>query len=141
MIQENELRIGNYLYYEGTTQVAKVQLLNAPNVVGCRDEYGSFTPNTKHEAIPLTEQILLKCGFEGEDSNIYVHASIGSVYLMKPFKNCEHYLVKYGLAGGLTSLKYVHQLQNLYFALTGVYFGEVDHVIPWQIDHLICWRS
>ncbi len=22
-----------------------------------------------------------------------------------------------------------------------VYFGEVDHVIPWQIDHLICWRS
>ncbi len=24
---------------------------------------------------------------------------------------------------------------------SGVYFGEVDHVIPWQIDHLICWRS
>ena len=20
------------------------------------------------------------------------------------------------------------------------YFGEVDHLIPWQIDHLINWR-
>lgn len=24
-------------------------------------------------------------------------------------------------------------------ALVG-YFGEVDHLIPWQIDHLINWR-
>ncbi|WP_461789418.1 YozE family protein [Pedobacter sp.] len=22
-----------------------------------------------------------------------------------------------------------------------VYFGETDHVIPWQTDHLICWRT
>ena len=22
----------------------------------------------------------------------------------------------------------------------GGYFGEVDHLIPWQIDHLINWR-
>ena len=21
-----------------------------------------------------------------------------------------------------------------------VYFGETDHMIPWQTDHLICWR-
>jgi ABC-type phosphate/phosphonate transport system ATPase subunit len=21
-----------------------------------------------------------------------------------------------------------------------VYFGETDHVIPWQTDHLFCWR-
>ena len=22
-----------------------------------------------------------------------------------------------------------------------VYFGETDHVIPWQTDHLNCWRT
>lgn len=22
-----------------------------------------------------------------------------------------------------------------------VYFGEADHVIPWQSDHLFCWRT
>ena len=24
---------------------------------------------------------------------------------------------------------------------SGVYFGETDHLIPWQTDHLICWRT
>jgi hypothetical protein len=23
----------------------------------------------------------------------------------------------------------------------GVYFGETDHPIPWQTDHLNCWRK
>ncbi|MFN0292471.1 hypothetical protein [Pedobacter helvus] len=30
----------------------------------------------------------------------------------------------------------IHQVAGL-----TVYFGETDHVIPWQTDHLICWRT
>jgi hypothetical protein len=27
------------------------------------------------------------------------------------------------------------------FELYIVYFGETDHPIPWQTDHLNCWRK
>jgi hypothetical protein len=30
---------------------------------------------------------------------------------------------------------------KLFFAQYSVYFGETDHVIPWQTDHLNCWRT
>lgn len=34
---------------------------------------------------------------------------------------------------------YTRTLFRLHSWLGG-YFGEVDHLIPWQIDHLIVWR-
>src|SRR5690606_18587286 len=71
-----------------------------------------FTP------IPLTEEILLKCGFEIDGNFCYIK-SFQSIYLAKPWREANHFLLK--TIGGecLSRLQHLHQLQNLYFALCG----------------------
>lgn len=77
--------------------------------------------------IPLTEEILLKCGFEKEGSynyrynNLKIH-EINLKSCWVDASNSEHvwYFV-FHQAGKMFHIKckYLHQLQNLYFALTG----------------------
>jgi hypothetical protein len=68
--------------------------------------------------IPLTEEWLLKFGFEKSMSWTYVIELKGNLKLV-------YYLGEKGWSIGFKSysdfsnLEYVHQLQNLYFALTG----------------------
>jgi len=102
-MKANELRIGNwYDHNKIPTQV---------------------TPNTIEEvweaeriwckAIPLTEEWLLKFGFIKSSDNNYYKGGKFTIY--NRFGN-------FGLIGGSLSwkeFKHVHQLQNLYFALTG----------------------
>ncbi|WP_223559578.1 hypothetical protein [Chryseobacterium lathyri] len=75
------------------------------------------------EPIELTEEWLLKFGFEIEKSNSHCIAFNENyeheLQLDKEFEtkeNCWN-ITKYG--GGYRLIYYVHQLQNLYFALTG----------------------
>ena len=71
--------------------------------------------------IKLTEEILLKCGFEKVKNKIDIFEKkrlrlfIGSrgqflAYLIEEDTTSAHYINSY---------EYLHQLQNLYFALTG----------------------
>lgn len=62
-------------------------------------------------AIPLNEEWLLKFGFELINGNKYRN---GHIELLDGPNHCYEYFY-----GGFTKIKYVHQLQNLYFALTG----------------------
>ena len=70
------------------------------------------------EPIPLTEEWMLKFGFEKHDFYYAINWGINGVLIMK-------YLVPYSLfamelgIGFKKTLQYVHQLQNLYFDLTG----------------------
>lgn len=76
------------------------------------------------EPIPITEEWLLKFGFE---KKITQTSFINLVHFEN--KNCWIYLIKDGFEFELITgnerhnlcktYKYVHQLQNLYFALTG----------------------
>lgn len=61
--------------------------------------------------IPLTEEILLKCGLEYQRPDF-----IKGSFAIRDFDGGYIYLN--GLDGGLI-YEYLHQLQNLYFALTG----------------------
>ncbi|WP_347219308.1 hypothetical protein [Chryseobacterium sp.] len=80
--------------------------------------------NHEIEPIELTEEWLEKFGFEIEKSSTHCIAfnEIGyehELQLDKEFgtdENCWN-ITKYG--GGYRLVYYVHQLQNLYFALTG----------------------
>lgn len=117
-MEANELRIGNLLYFKNTDMVAKVQLINAPKHFDCRDEFGVFVPNGEYEPIPLTEEWLLKFGFDVLNNNT-------------EWKICDKYSILYYVNGyrlqaetvlgsyTVCKLKHVHQLMNLYFALTG----------------------
>jgi hypothetical protein len=114
-MKANELRIGNWVMIDPSSipqQVCDVMCdcVTTENTRGAH--YGLV------DAIPLTEEWLLKFGFEKTMSWTYVKDLVGNLKLV-------YYLGEKGWSIGFKSysdfpnLKYVHQLQNLYFALTG----------------------
>jgi hypothetical protein len=125
----NELRIGNYIspLGMGITVVEGLciwdGLIHSSNFAerGIED----------FEPIPLTEEWLLKFGFEDVDLNMS-----GSNWLVKEQKGIWRQAIRIAYSErsdewsltlecvspptlSISRLKYVHQLQNLYFALTG----------------------
>jgi len=86
------------------------------------------TVNFKNiEPIPLTEEWLLKFGFELYESGYYFPYKINNQWEKDNWYFCANYrynqidICHRGNLGSLIrfDIKYVHQLQNLYFALTG----------------------
>ena len=100
-----ELRIGNYVnhVHKGNFKILK-------------SHFASLMINFI-DPIPLTEDILLKCGFV-EVSNYHPE---GKTYKLKDFETTEFYpYISYkGERIGNEYIKHLHQLQNLFFALTG----------------------
>jgi hypothetical protein len=148
MIQARELRIGNYLFDSledsGVIQITEIKQMT-PNKIGNMSisYYGvnggycttsleeNITDNEIEDyviqPIPLTEEWLLKFGFikntypnlhwfkcldNGDKLSITEHKQYGSNKHLSFYFNC----------GGYSSIDLqlinVHQLQNLYFALT-----------------------
>lgn len=104
-MKANELRLGNYIYCLDELSIVDIESLEMIN-----DKFGWWYP------IPLTEEWLKKFGFE-ENSYSWTklqklkHVGFATVKIVKQGKNR---LIYNGL-----NIKHVHQLQNLYFALTG----------------------
>ena len=124
MIQANELRIGNYVLING--KFCKTEAITGCMVSVSGYEINRFKPfEFKHlEPIQLTEEILLKCGFE-KKQEWYRHNEMkkytiesGVIDLTKGRYHIRQYISK-DKSLHLSDLKYLHQLQNLYFALTG----------------------
>lgn len=123
-LKANELRIGNYLNYQG--KIIKVEGIHNRTIyhsdrqfdqVGV-EKYITFEP------IPLTEEWLLRFGFEKE--HVTVNDIIINIYRLGDYE-ISIYLQGnetqkgYYLPHSLQSrayIKYVHQIQNLYFSLT-----------------------
>lgn len=63
--------------------------------------------------IPLTEEILLKCG-SCLDRAYYILTPVEMRYSYKRKEFCVFFNTEV-----ICCIKYLHQLQNLYFALTG----------------------
>ena len=114
MINAKELRLGNYVSHLGVKKVYAVQrLVNDSYCIIDHDK--DCAPNCDNiEPIPLTEDWLEKFGFEQNEvwgsgwhlPNMEVQ--IGSEFRCFYMDSVDD-----------VSVKYVHQLQNLYFALTG----------------------
>src|SRR5688572_30743355 len=108
MIKENELRIGNWINPDKPYQITPNSFQNAH--LGEFDEL----------PIPLTAEWLKSFGFNDLTGGWYgaqgseQHWKLGSVEFQTLGDNNYH------LIGRMeTKFLYVHQLQNLYFALTG----------------------
>lgn len=126
MIQSNELRIGNYFKAEPYSfDILQVKALGTQWVIIDNGSlfYKSIQP------IPLTEEWLLKFGFKEisftQDRNRdwykmfeidYTSELVSLNYYTKT--NYCRFNFDIGYGNKNVDLYYVHQLQNLYFALT-----------------------
>lgn len=112
MIKSTELRIGNFLYYKNTNDLATVELIHKKHY-DCRDEFGNFTPNGSYEPIPLTKEWFNKFGYYNENRPDHFEKDEYTIDA-HPFWICNEMFIddKNGVR-----IKYVHQLQNLFFAL------------------------
>ena len=118
----NELRIGNLVNYQG--KIIKIEGIHNRTIyhsnrqvdqVGV-DGYKTFEP------IPLTEEWLFKFGFEKDKYDYFHH--IKSKIIIGHTTTDEFFEYEYltGFQNSHTEmceLKYVHQLQNLYYCLCG----------------------
>jgi len=114
-----ELRIGNYVNI--SKKVNQMQLVNFVEI--------HYTENFEnYEPIPLTEKWLLKLGF-GDITNECATKAVNIKTFCKTFRveGCNEQqtiFIELGSRGwtfksiGYPLYNYVHQLQNLYFALT-----------------------
>lgn len=122
-MKANELRIGNLLYYKNTVDVAMVEIIHKKHF-DCRDKYGTFTPNGRYEPIPLTEEWLENFGFvDFYDEFNDIHSKIKNNFL---FINgsmvgivAGRLEISYLIFHDADHIRYVHQLQNLFFSLCG----------------------
>ena len=118
MISANELRIGNYLLITGESISISSGFI-ADYDFSVKNNFSSNTPLIKDsiEPIPITEEWLLKFGFEYFESN-------DSYQLDTDLGFCIWGRIHYGFYIFANSeelgseIRYVHELQNLYFALT-----------------------
>ena len=114
-MKANELRIGNYIQFRHTETPVKITL-------------GDFVREYKnehledYEPIPLTEDWLERFGFEQHHDD----CSNGVMYIKDIFSEQPKTWGAYPneVGSGIVikdsvKLEHVHQLQNLYFALTG----------------------
>ena len=124
-MEAKELRIGNLFTDKvSSKEITVLELLRNGNIVfdfECDVEWQA-------EPIPLTEEWLLRLGFEeneGCEHNYYKNGGLCFSIVLKGFNEFpfNHIAVsKYRMHNYLfvESVLYVHQLQNLYFSLTGL---------------------
>lgn len=114
MIQANELRIGNYVRLSKSVTVDENIIKVTPHDISNAYEQNKKGANSFLQPIPLTEHWLIDFGFEidwiishkDEYFNLFQQ---GSEYFYTA-DMCNHNSI---------AIDSVHQLQNLYFALTG----------------------
>lgn len=111
-MKETELRVGNYVLdsYNG-----KITRVNWQEIKWIQELTDRYIP------IELTEEILLKSGFELKGIIFRINNGFTNQFDVNYSlsRNIYYYdSSKYGIYNEV-ELKYLHQLQNLYFALTG----------------------
>ena len=124
-MKASELRIGNWVEIQGLE--SKIILVDTEGCI-CENEYcedfenNNITQNL--QPIPLTEEWLKRLGFEKDEE--YDESGLVD-YRLTLMKNSLEF-VSFWNSEEITSVnqpqtgvdvKHVHQLQNLYFALTG----------------------
>lgn len=130
MISATELRIGNYVasdHFKDRDVIVKVRLIGREQAI-VEHPSGLSEPmlyQGEMRAIKLTEEILLKCGFEkskplGDFNNIFTFKSIWvslDEYINIGTDWCDELSIR------CFETCYLHQLQNLFFTLCGEELG------------------
>lgn len=112
-MRANELRIGNYAFNKKLNGIIHFKsFYGLCNIESRPDEF---------EPIPLTEEWLIGFGFKkpSEPPEGYYLLVNGLTFAGLVIDNNVSLWLNYSGTSIVNNIKYVHQLQNLYFALTG----------------------
>jgi hypothetical protein len=126
----NELRIGNIVGFKDRTDFyARINDMSSLGGVHISRFWEDGVMDDQPEVIedltpiPLTEEWLLKFGFEkqkDQDGDAYGKELIYPIGNITMFlESIDSWEISFYKADFSLSVQYVHQLQNLYFALTG----------------------
>lgn len=128
MIKANELRIGNILHHEDNENIGIVECIYQMDDVwfleweqlSDRSKGGSWHL-TEFCPIPLTPEWLERCGFtKGDAYDITHNLERGEEYYWYNDRLIWYHRLKNKRVDECYDhIKHLHQLQNLYFALTG----------------------
>lgn len=120
-MKTNEFRIGNLIKYRDTIcEVSNLGHFFRADKLDTSCTYGTDNPE-EFEPIKLTEEWLLKFGFVkyGEKYHIGFNYGAYSVSTVGDVFNHWYLHHEFDKSKRIThNIQYVHQLQNLYFALT-----------------------
>lgn len=116
MLKANELRIGNWVGWNGPSHYenALVSVISQDEIIFRCGDSGLIQ---EIEPIPLTAAWLLKFGFETKENDGRFILLDGDVDIL--FDDDLDCWTCDGVYFSVNCLNSVHQLQNLYFALTG----------------------
>ena len=105
-MKATELMIGNWVEQPNTGTEQVVSILNELQIITTSGHIDKYC-----KPIPLTEEWLIKFGFDNSlVKDIFLALGYNVIY-----DEGKYYFRYYGLT---VEVKHVHQLQNLYFALT-----------------------
>lgn len=111
-MKATDLRIGNYVKYLG--EITIVNSISGATTTYVSTRKSGIMPINSFQPIELTEDIFLKCGF------VYVkHFGFRmrkGCFIKDDLEYSGYYFRWNGQT--LAGIHYLHQLQNLYFALT-----------------------
>jgi hypothetical protein len=132
MIKASELRIGNLLEFSNGIEPAKIVMVGRRffSSAAIEKEDGDFNVTPYYRGIPLTEEWLIRFGFlqgkskYGNDFSILNEDGFTVMFSIEHWIDVEETSVwkNHWHTKGLLNknkLQFVHQLQNLFFALTG----------------------
>ena len=128
-MKASELRIGNYL--KNKDEICVVSTINCDDTIRIFNDdktqtFGCFALRI-FEPIAITEDWLLKAGFVAKskkwpDGSITDNAYFKKNYMITYDCHGKYFIVSSVICGNMhfiCTVEYVHQLQNIYFALTG----------------------
>lgn len=116
-MEVKELRIGNLITGSGGEIETVVGIVDNSILTEYNQSSNTWLPYTNFVGIELTPEILEKCGFVKEDM-----ADMG-IQIYMPISITDDTCLSWSdgtiwIGEHNTKIKYLHQLQNLYFALT-----------------------
>lgn len=137
MIQANELRIGNLVNYLCEDNLDDRKEWYEPIVIDWQDLKNLSDRKKRNEwltpcravkpdyaPLPLTEEMLLKCGFYHKGHGFYFfNITDWSNIQIKIYKSYVVVAISIQSHSIVVPVSNLHQLQNLYFALTGQELG------------------